>query len=364
NIKSDMLPSLDLNATVTTTGSGDSKEKWSYAVTPTISWDIDIFGKLRNLSRAAMNNYLASTWGARAVELSLTAEVATTYFALLAYSKNYHIALQTFILRDQSLTMIDSMYHYGAVSLVDLEQARSSTQQAEAATYNYKNAVIKTSISLNTLLGRNHREIEIGDIYKITHNIEIPTGMPSQLLERRPDIMQSFYNYNSAISQMKAAKAARFPSLALNGSGGLISDFATSLASGKPLAWSATISLLQPILNWRTNLNNMSIAKDEMKSALLGYEQSVINAVGEVEKALSAIENGKKELNISSRIVNSTTISQNLTRELYAKGMSAYLDVLDADRSLLTSQTDYITTLENLLNSYVLLFKALGGRFN
>lgn len=363
NVRSNMFPSVDLAASAGVKYDKESGKNWSYNVAPAVSWDLDIFGKLRNLSRASMNSYIASEWGARGVRLALTAEVATTYFALLAYHKNYQIALQTYTLRNKSLSMIDSMYHYGAVSLVDLEQARSSTLQAEAATFNYKNAVIKTSISLNTLLGRNHEEIEIGDIYKIIHNISIPVGMPSLLLERRPDIMQAFYEYNAAVSQMKAAKAARLPSFSLTGSGGILSDFATSLTSGKPFVWSASLSLLQPIINWKTNINNVKISKTEMQSALLGYEQSVISAVGEVETALSAIENGTKELRTSRNIVNSTTISQNLTGELYIKGMSAYLDVLDADRSLLTSQTDYITTLENLLNSYVSLFQAIGGGF-
>lgn len=363
NVKSELLPSLDLAASAGASYNKEDGKSWSYKVTPTVSWDLDIFGRLRNLSRASFSDYLSTQWGARGVRLALTAEVATTYFSLLAYHKNYQIALKTYSIRAKSLSMIDSMYHYGKISLVDLEQARSSTLQAEAATFNYKNAVIKTSISLNTLLGRNHENIDIGDIYNLTHNISIPIGIPSQLLERRPDIMQSFYNYNSALYQLKAAKAARFPSFSLTGSGGLLSDFATSIASGKPLVWNASLSLLQPIINWNKNKNNVNIAKSELESSLLGYEQSIINAIGEVEISLAAIENGTKELHTSEKIVHSTTISQNLTNELYVKGMSAYLDVLDADRSLLTSQTNYIATLEELLNSYISLFQAIGGDF-
>lgn len=352
-------PSIGLSAGADVSYNSETKITQEYSVTPTISWDIDIWGKIRRQTEAAGASYRATEYEVRAIAQTLAADVATTYFTAQSYQEALRIAENTFASRQRSQVLMDSMYKYGYISEVDLSQSRASMSQAGATVEQYRRALEQSVLALNLLLGENPRPIEIGEIKNIT--LAIPTGIPSALLERRPDVMQAYYGVKEANAMIGVAVANRLPSLSLTGDGGFVKTIVDGTSSGKPVAWSGAAQLIAPILNWGTLRRNEKIARIQTEQAVINYEQSMLNAINEVEKTLVAIDTYGRELAQSEVVVNSSKVAGNLTKELYRSGSSSYLDVLDADRTLFSAQLQYVQTINNRLSSYITLYKALGG---
>ena len=174
----------------------------SYAVEPTLSWEVSLFGALRRAKEAAKAEIAASAWALEGMRLSLAAEVATTYFTLLEYERNLSIARRTLQLRRESAALIDSMFRYGMSDGVALEQARSLVRTAEADIPQYRRAVVQTALSLGTLLGELPAQDTLrGEGLPLRTDIypaEIPVGLPSELLRRRPDIREAHYGVAKA----------------------------------------------------------------------------------------------------------------------------------------------------------------------
>lgn len=359
--RAELLPTLSLAANASASYTYMGKVNQQYSLMPQVQWDLDLFGKIRRMAEAANANYLATEYGYRAALISLVSEVATTYFSLLQYDRSLEIAEATYASRRESMSMMDSMFCYGMSSAVDLEQARASTATAKAAVEQYQRAVRQTALAMNLLLGENPQKVLRGKLYDQVADIEIPVGLPSSLLERRPDVMQAYYTVAAANASIGVAVANRLPSISLTGEGGLLASFVRDVSSGKPLAWSATAGLVQPLLNWGNNKRAVKIAQEQTKVATLEYEQSVLSAINEVEQALVAIDTYKRQLNSLHEIVLSSSHAQFLTGELYKSGVASYLDVLDADRTLFNAQTSYTQAVQSYLASYVSLYKALGG---
>lgn len=361
SVKAEMLPTFGINIGASYNYQYNTKLTQQYSAMLSVSWDIDLFGKLKRMSEASQNQYFASEFGRQATQLALTAEVATTYFSLLQYQSNLEISQQTYKTRAESTIMMDSMFFYGAISQVDLEQAKASTQTAKVAVEQYDRAVKQTMLALNLLLGQNPDKFQTGQLPDSVKVFEIPVGLPSSLLERRPDVMQAFYLVAAANANIGVAIANRLPSLSLTGQGGLLSIFERDLTSGMPIGWSATGSLVQPLLNWGNNKRAVEIAREQTKVATLNYQQTALNAINEVEQALIAIDTYKRQLIAAKQLMTSAKTAQYLTKELYTNGSQSYLDLLDADRTLFSAQAQYWETAQNYMSAYVSLYKALGG---
>lgn len=322
-------------------------------------------GRLKHSLGAARAAIMGSEWAYRGVALSITAEVATTYFTLLQYERNLEIARQTYALRSQSAALVDSMFRYGMSSGVDLEQARSLMYTAAADIAQYERALVQTRLALNVLLGEPPLETDdtgIGlNLLSDFMPIEILIGLPSDLLHRRPDVMEAFYTLVGSGEKVGIARAERFPSIAMTITGGIASDKLKGLVTGMPFVWGATRSLTQPIFSFGKLKRNEEIARQTYMQDIATYQQIVLAALADVEKALVGIDTYNRQTERYAELVLANGRVARMTRALYDSGMSDYFDLLDAERSLYDSQQQLIDLVAQQYINYVTLFKALGG---
>lgn len=357
-------PSVGLGVRGEGTYTDRTKIVQEYSIEPNISWEIDLFGKLRRTAEAARAQMLATEQNYRSVMLSLAAEVATTYFNLLQYDMSLRISRETYELRKSSQDIIDSMVYYGMSSAVDQEQAKSLTATAAAAIPQYERAKIQTEMALCALLGQNPHPFDVDGTRLFTSVLvpaEVPAGLPTSLLDRRPDVLQAYYQAAAATANVGVAVANRYPSVTLTGEGGLLSSTLKGLVHGNPFGWSASLSIAEPLFAWGRNKRAVEVAQEENRQAILNYEQSVITALGEVESALAGVATYRSQVERYRELLRATRTTQMLTQELYRNGSNTYLDVLDAERELFSTQISFSEVLSAQLAEYVSLYKALGG---
>lgn len=333
----------------------------AYSVGATVSWELPLFGKARLTDEAELNSYLATEWGYRATMLSLSAQVATTYFEWLQYARSLEIVTRSYALRLEAQQKIDSLHNYGFASGVDLEQARSLTATAAADIPAYERSAIEANMALSTLLGEPPRLLSIAPQWDISLPEVVGVGIPSDLLERRPDLMEGWHTLNAAAAKAGLARVERLPSVPLTAAGGIASTALRDLFEGNPFNWSASLSLTEPIFNFGRLRRAERVALEDYRQAALNYEQSFISALSEVENALVAIKSYGAQKGWMESIVESNRKVSLLTDRLYFDGMADYLNVIDAERNLYSSQLQYIELLTEQLSSYVDLYRALGS---
>nr|MBE6191366.1 efflux transporter outer membrane subunit [Rikenellaceae bacterium] len=363
--RAEYLPEVGASLSAGATYNRETRIVQSYAVEPTLQWEISLFGSLRHATMAARSELAATEWACRGVELSLAAEVATTYFTLLQYERDLLIATRTYTLRSESAALIDSMFRFGMSSGVDLEQARSLVYSAESDIPRYRNAVQETLLALNVLLGdvpQDYQGAEVGEELLTDRQPEALTvGLPSELLQRRPDIMQAYYQLQQAAAQAGVARSNRFPSLTLTAEGGIGAASLKGLTSSNPAVWSASGSLVAPLFNFGRLRSAERVAVEAYQQAAYSYEQTLLTAFSEVEKALSQISSNREQIDRYGELVASYRQIVTMAHALYRNGMVDYLDVIDAERTLYSSQMQYVNLVAQQYINYVSLCKALGG---
>ena len=339
----------------------------SYKTLPQASWELPLFGSLRHATQGAKAQITYEAWQYRGVRLALEAEVATTYFTLLQYQQDLNIAKRSSELRREMVTLIDSLYQYGYASGVNLEQAHSLLYTAEADIPLYERAISQTLLSLAILTGDTpdiHINISIGNSSALTNDYrpyDIAIGIPSDLLHRRPDVMSAYYTMQQAAANVGIARSARLPSITITLFGGTATDRVSNLFSSKGWVADALASLAQPIYNFGALRNRELAAREAYRQSLLAYEQSYIEALSDVESALVAITSSREELLRYAGLVKSYRNIALMTYALYRNGLSDYLDVIDAERSLYTSQMQFENLVAQQYINYITLCKALGG---
>ncbi len=366
--RSTYLPSL--SATISAEGKYESAPNaiaQSYQILPQASWEIPLFGSLRHATEGAKAQIEYQVWEYRGVQLSLEAEVATTYFTLLQYRQELNIAKRSSELRRDMVELVDSLYHYGYASGVHLEQARSLLYTAEADIPLYEKAIAQTLLSLATLtsdspealinVGETNNRIQTSDYNPYDINI----GVPSDILHRRPDVMAAYYTMQQSAANAGLARSARLPSITLSLYGGTTPDHISRLFSSKAWVADALASITQPIYNFGGLRRRELAAREAYKQSMLAYEQSYIEALNDVESALVAITSSRKELLRYAGLVKSYRNIAVMTYALYRNGLSDYLDVIDAERSLYTSQMQFENLIAQQYINYINLCKALGG---
>ena len=365
NVRVQYLPQIGVGASAGGEYTPETKIVQSYAVEPTLSWELSLFGALRNAKRAAKAEIAASEWALAGVRLSLAAEVATTYFTLLEYERDLSIARQTLQLRRESAALIDSMFRYGMSDGVALEQARSLVYTAEADVPQYSRAVEQTWLSMGILLGETPSRVQLSGaglrLLTDYRPAEIPVGLPSELLKRRPDIREAHFNMLQAAARAGQARSARFPSISLTAKGGVASGSIKGLTAANPWAWDALGSIAEPIFGFGKLRNAERAAMAAYTQSAKTYEQTVLTAFADVEKALVAITTYRDQTGRTGELVLSNDRIATMTRALYRSGLSNYLDVIDAERSLYQTQMELVNLVAQQYINYVTLCKALGG---
>ena len=244
---------------------------------------------------------MASAYSLQSVQVSLISEVVATYFLLLDYQRRLEISQNTLESREESLNIIQQRFDKGIIPEIDLNQAQIQKEIAEAAIPVYERFIVKTRHALSVLLGQLPAEMKLGrDWEKEIYPPRIPLGLPSQLLERRPDIRQSQYLLQAQNARIGVAQALRLPAISLTGVLGVASSELSSLTTGDP-AWSVSGSLLGPVFNFNKNIRRVEVEEERTRQALLSYENTVLNAFREVEDALAEIRTYREQIQAVKR---------------------------------------------------------------
>jgi multidrug efflux system outer membrane protein len=333
----------------------------SYFAFPQMDWEIGFWGKYRRLNESARASLLSSEYGLRTVQMSLITAVASTYFSLLDNLNKLEISRNTLAARDSSEAIIQARYDYGIVPEIDLNQAQIQQAISAAAVPIYKRAIAFNESTLSILLGGYPDAIPIG--VKLIDQVEppdVPNGLPSQLLTRRPDVMQAEQEYAAQNALIGAAQAMRWPSLSLTGLLGVAtSDLSTLSTAG--LGWSASGVIFGPLFQFGKNKKRVEIERANTEAALRIYENVALQAFKEVEDALISITTLREELMAQQRRNDAAINAERLSAERYDKGATSYLEVLDSQRQSFDAQLSYSQTRRDLLGAHVGLYKALGG---
>lgn len=333
----------------------------SFYAFPELVWEIDFWGKYRRSTEAAKAELLSSQYAMRTTQMSLISSVVGTYFLLLADIAKYEISKNTLESRKRGTGIIQARFDYGIVPEIDLNQAQIQEAIAAAAVPVYRRYMAYDQSTLSILIGQYPDTILTGArLVDQQYPPDIPTGLPSQLLERRPDILQAEADYMQQNAMIGVAVAMRFPSISLTGLlGGASNDLSTFTSGG--MAWSVGGTLLGPLFQWGKNKRRVEVARYNAEASRLNYEFTVIQAFKEVEDALITIETLREELIAQKARMTAAQNAESLSNERYDKGVTSYLEVLESQRQSFDAQLIYSSLRSDLLTSYIELYKALGG---
>ena len=328
---------------------------------PQMSWEVGFWGKYRRLNESARASLLASEYGLRTVQIGLITAVASSYFAMLDNQTKLGISLSTFAARDSSTMIIQARFDYGVVPEIDLNNSQIQRAISAAAVPIYTRAVALNQSTLSILLGQFPDSIATGK--KLIDQIEppdVPAGIPSQILTRRPDVMMAEAEYAAQNARIGAAQAMRWPSLNLTGMLGIATTDLSALTTAG-LTWTASGMLLGPLFNFGKNKRRVEVEIANTEAALRSYEYVALQAFKDVEDALITIQTTRIELLAQENRVKAAMNAEYLSAQRYDKGQTSYLEFLEAQRQSFDAQLSYSNTRRNLIGSHILLYKALGG---
>ncbi len=325
-----------------------------------LSWEIDIWGKARHSNRSAKAELTASIESQRAVTSSLVAQVASLYFQLRGLDDRLAIARATLSIRREATQLITLRFKGGEVAELDKFQAEGQEAIAAALVPSLEREVKQTQNALSILLGNLPGEIERGLDLRQQRIVDIPAGIPSQLLSRRPDVRQAEQQWIAQNERVGVAQAARYPSISLTGALGVASNELSTIASNGGV-WNLAGSITGPIFAFNKNKRRAEIEVARTEQTRLKYEKASLTAFGEVEDALVAVNTYAREYEARARQVEASRGATRLARERYDSGYTNYLEVLDNERTLLDAELQASTTLQRQLQATVMLYKALGG---
>ena len=327
----------------------------------TLHWEIDFWGKFRRASEAARAELLASEYGKRAVQIGLISFITGTYYQLLDFRWRLDISRKTLQLRQASENIIQARFDEGIVAEIDLNQAQIQRAIAASAVPVFQRQVAQTENALSILLGRNPGSIPVGmELQDQVLTPDIPVGIPSMLLTRRPDLLQVEELLHAQNARIGIAVAQRFPSISLTGMLGVASGELSEITDSDAL-FNIGGSIMGPLFEFGRNKRRVEIERALTEQALYEYEFAVITAFQEVEDALVEISTLKEEMVARRDHVTAAENAQFLSGERYDKGVTSYLEIIESQRQAFEAQLNLSQTTQQLFNAYVKLYKALGG---
>ncbi len=327
------------------------------------SWEPDFWGKYRRLSEAARAELTAAEWGRRAVVTGLISSVAAAYFDLRALDLQLEVSRRTLGSRQDSLRLIRTLVDGGAAPLSDQRQAEQLVETAAAAVPNLERQVQQQENAINALLGRNpgapiERGLSVGEQ---PLPAAPPPGIPSALLERRPDVGEAEQVLIAANARIGAARAAYFPTIPLTGVGGLASTALTTLFRGASRAWNYNASAMEPLFNKGRVEANVRLAEARREQALLGYQQAIQEAFRDVSDALIGYEKLRQYREHQQKLLDASQDAANLARQRYQGGAASYLEVLTNETNAYSAEIGLSAALLGERLALVRLYNALGG---
>ncbi len=327
-----------------------------------LAWELDFWGKYRRATEAARANLLATEWAREAVRSTLVSDVATAYFQLRELDLELEIARRTLASRQDSLQLTQTLANGGATSMLDVRQAEQLVSTAAAAVPDLERRIEQQENFLSTLLGNNPGSVARGT--KLTdqpHAPQVPPGLPSSLLERRPDIRQAEAQLIAANAQIGVAKAAYFPQITLTANGGYQSSALTSLFTGPAGLWSFGGSLAQPIFTGGRIRSGVKLAEARQQEALLTYQQTIQQAFRGVSDALVEYHKDQEFRQYQQQLAFSAQDAARLSEMRYKGGAASYLEVLTNETNYFAAELGLAQAQLNELVALVRIYRNLGG---
>jgi multidrug efflux system outer membrane protein len=328
------------------------------------SWEIDLWGRLRRTNESTLARFLATEEARRGVYLGLVSDVAAAYYQLRSLDMQLEIAQRTVGSRKKSFDLVEKRLKGGISNKLESSQAASALAQTEIAIPQIEQAIFEQENLISLLLGRPPGPIARGQGIGEMGVIEIPAGLPSALLERRPDVRQAEATLRAVNAEVGIAEANRFPQIALTGSAGFASSDLSTLLQSPALVWSIGGNILAPIFQGGRLQREVDAARARWDQARFAYEKAALAAFGDTASSLNSIG---KTLEISAangRNVAALRDAEQTALLRYDGGVSPYLEVLDAQRELFSAELNYATSLRDRKFAVIRLYRALGGGWN
>lgn len=327
-----------------------------------LGWELDVWGRLRRLNEAARARYLATEEARRGVVTTLVADVSQTYLALRALDLEREIATRTRDVATESLRLTETRRTRGVASGLDVRQAEQLLFTATGQIASLERQITQTENALSLLLGRAPGDVPRGRaLDALAAPPSVPAGLPSALLERRPDIRQAEQELIAASAAIGAAKAEYFPRISLTGFLGAQSRALSDLLTGSARLASASVGGTAPIFNAGRTRGNVQLAEAVQREALVNYERAVYTAFRDVADSLAAHTRTGEQRVQQERLVDALRESSRLATQRYEGGLDSYLPVLDAQRTLFQGELELARLRRRELESIVQLYRALGG---
>ena len=365
--RADQLPSVTagaaaVNERLPQTVTIPSIETSASQVSASFAWELDFWGKFRRATESARADLLAQEWARRQVIRSLVSGVASAYFQLRELDLELEISRETLASRKDSLRLTRILADGGAISMVDVRQAEQLVYGAAVAIPGLEQQIEQQENFISTLLGKYPESIARGrELVDQPHALEVPAGLPSSLLQRRPDILQAEQQLISANAQIGVAKADYFPQISLTATGGYQSSALTSLFTGPAGFWTFGGNALQPVFEGGRIRNRVRLASARTEEASLVYQRTVQQAFRDVSDALVGYRKSQEVRIQQEQLTHSAEEATNLSKMRYRGGATSYLEVLDSDTRYFAAQIGLARADLSELLSFVNLYSALGG---
>ena len=366
-----LYPSLDLNASGTRqrlpadlTGTGKAQINQQYSATVGMtSYELDFWGKVRNQSEQALQQLYSTEQAQLSSQISLVSELANAWLTYAADQQLLELATHTLHSQQKTLELTEQSYKLGAASAVTLQQVKSTVATAKVDIARYQRLLARDQNALDLLTGTQVSTDLLPDqpLSKLLQLPELPAGLPSDLLQQRPDIKAAEHDLLAANANIGIAKAAFFPSISLTANAGSASAELDNLFKGGSGSWSFTPSINLPIFTMGRTQANLEVAEAQQQVALLTYQQKIQQAFREVSDGLADRAGYAAQLQAQQDLANSNQQSFLLSEARFKQGADSYLQVLDAQRSWYSAQQQLISGQQALLASQISLYKVLGG---
>ncbi|MGJ7504955.1 efflux transporter outer membrane subunit [Variovorax sp. ZT5P49] len=369
--RAELFPSVAATAGATrartsaaTSSSGESSIGSTYSASLGFSsYELDLFGRVRNLNEAALQSYLSTEATTRSTQISLVAEVASAWLTLAADNERLKLAQDTLASQQRSYALTGRMHELGASSALSLAQAQTTVDSARVDVASYTAQVALDRNALDLLAGATVPDdlLPAAGMATASALVDVPAGLPSTLLQQRPDVLAAEHTLQGSNADIGAARAAFFPTISLTASSGSSSTALSGLFKGGNSTWSFAPSVSLPIFNAGSNRASLDSAKAQREIDLATYEKTVQTAFREVADALATRGSIGEQIAAQQSLVDATQKSYTLSNALYRSGSYSFLEVLDAQRSLYTAQQTLIGLQLSEQSNRITLYKVMGG---
>ena len=332
-----------------------------YQLTGNLSWEADIWGKIRSNKRATSASYLQTIAAKQAVQTQLIANIATTYFQLLSLDAQLKVVDSTLVNRSESIEVIKALKDAGTVNEVGVKQTEAQLYTTQLIREDLKNTIVILENSFNILLGESVKKVTRSSIESQVISADANVGVPAMLLRKRPDVIAAEYNLIANFEMINVAKSDFYPSLKVTATGGFQTIDLDKWFSANSLFANVVTGLTQPLFNKRQIRTRYEVAKANKEAAFLKFQQALLIAGREVSDALQTYTNETTKLEIRKKQVDALKAAACYSDELLEYGLVNYLEVLTAKDQALNTQLNLIDNQYNQYKAVIMLYKALGG---